>query len=598
MLYEGLKEIQLTNFKSFSNTASFPIKPITLIFGPNSSGKSSFIQSLLMLKQSTSYHKNRQLNTFGPYINLGGFKNFVFEHDIKNELSLSFSLSTAVGKDPNIPDTEKSAFYRFFLKQIRKGSEIPEQLRLLLKVIEQFNEIRFSMTFYSDENGTKTLLKNMAIFLGENEKPLFVYAFSEDNVVLIRTGDPDGKHHINFEHPFWEEYWRVSLKEDNKKLIDDVKDIFDNPEIIEDFNDFELFEKIRSEEFENSELSEYDFFKADIEKIKNDFLFAENNLKGFEQALQLLKIIHKYDFYLHYFNIKGFKINGFSLTESINWNQDKKIFGRPEILFITITQMIANYVNDISYLGPLRQIPSNHYLYKDDTDYMDTKGGNMPDILYKDKELLKKINSDLDLLDQDYLLKVVKHTSDQVDTDDLYSLQLVNKKTGVWSRFTDVGFGFSQLLPIVTLLNVSKGKTIVIEQPELHLHPSMQAEMADLIINGVKQETFKDRLLKELGKYLFEDPTAYKGYSKNKNSVIIETHSEHLILRILRRIRETTNKQNRTRPQISPDDVSVIYIQPGKSGSRVIHIPITEDGDFSCDWPDGFFEERDKELFF
>jgi len=44
--------------------------------------------------------------------------------------------------------------------------------------------------------------------------------------------------------------------------------------------------------------------------------------------------------------------------------------------------------------------------------------------------------------------------------------------------------------------------------------------------------------------------------------------------------------------------VAVLYIKPGENGSEVFHIPVTADGDFECEWPDGFFEERDKELFF
>ncbi len=84
---------------------------------------------------------------------------------------------------------------------------------------------------------------------------------------------------------------------------------------------------------------------------------------------------------------------------------------------------------------------------------------------------------------------------------------------------------------------------------------------------------------------------------KNKNKFIIETHSEHLMLRILRRIRETTDKElPEGYPPISPDQVSVLYVQPSKTGAEIIHIPVTKDGEFGRPWPQGFFAERVKEL--
>ena len=203
----------------------------------------------------------------------------------------------------------------------------------------------------------------------------------------------------------------------------------------------------------------------------------------------------------------------------------------------------------------------------------------------------------------------MEYTNKNFSTENIYSLQLINKHTGLWSSFADVGFGFSQLLPMIALLRASEGRTIMIEQPELHLHPAMQAELGDLIINS-SLDGERDEI---------------------KNSLIIETHSEHLILRILRRIRETSAGENNATSPITPEDVSVLYVQPGKAGlqriqednhgekkstspphtdkddvlhvhlgnngSRVIHIPVTEDGEFERPWPNGFFAERAKELF-
>ena len=136
----------------------------------------------------------------------------------------------------------------------------------------------------------------------------------------------------------------------------------------------------------------------------------------------------------------------------------------------------------------------------------------------------------------------------------------------------DVGIGVSQVLPVLVSAYASTGKLIAIEQPEIHLHPALQAELGDV---------FLESALGESG-----------------NRFLIETHSEHLILRILRRIRETS--EGDLRPDatpVRPEDVAVLYVQPRPEGAEIIELPITPDGEFDRRWPDGFFSERAKELF-
>ena len=112
----------------------------------------------------------------------------------------------------------------------------------------------------------------------------------------------------------------------------------------------------------------------------------------------------------------------------------------------------------------------------------------------------------------------------------------------------------------------------MIEQPELHLHPALQTELVDLFIKSA------------LG--------------KQENTFLIETHSEHLILRLLRRIRENAEGNlPEDIPKITPDDLAVVYVDQGEHGAEVTHIPVNEEGEFDRPWPKGFFAERAKELF-
>jgi predicted ATPase len=149
-------------------------------------------------------------------------------------------------------------------------------------------------------------------------------------------------------------------------------------------------------------------------------------------------------------------------------------------------------------------------------------------------------------------------------------LILRDKRTDTRVSARDVGVGISQVVPVlVTAIGLAR-KLIAIEQPEIHIHPALQAELGDVFIESAL---------------------------KRHNTLLLESHSEHLLLRILRRIRETTeHKLPDGAMRITPEDVQVVYVEPTPKGSVVHDLPITPDGDFTRDWPDGFFPERAKEV--
>jgi predicted ATPase len=198
-------------------------------------------------------------------------------------------------------------------------------------------------------------------------------------------------------------------------------------------------------------------------------------------------------------------------------------------------------------------------------------GRYVSDILVADNSLLNRVNKQLERFSLDYELKLSSLFDQATAVQDVFALRLYEKSTGVHVGTTDVGFGFSQVLPVIVQCLLSKQNMILIEQPELHLHPRLQAEIGDLFIEAALGDS--------------------------KNTLIIETHSEHLILRLLRRIRETA-EGNLEEGQISitPDDLAVVYAKPTKDGTKLVHLRVTKDGDFVDPWPDGFFAERATEL--
>jgi len=135
--------------------------------------------------------------------------------------------------------------------------------------------------------------------------------------------------------------------------------------------------------------------------------------------------------------------------------------------------------------------------------------------------------------------------------------------------FQDVGSGISYSFPILASLWASK--LSLIEQPELHLHPSAQCELGDVFI------------------------AAY-----NKGSMaVVESHSEHMLLRILRRIRETTNDYLLPKDlKFTAKDLRIYYFKPEPDGfTSVKEIRVDSYGELLNTWPGGFFSERDRELF-
>jgi hypothetical protein len=164
------------------------------------------------------------------------------------------------------------------------------------------------------------------------------------------------------------------------------------------------------------------------------------------------------------------------------------------------------------------------------------------------------------------------------------TLCLVEENTDIEVFPHDVGIGVSQLIPVVALALDKDAKIAAIEQPELHVHPAVQVRLGDLFID----QSARDQ----------------------SRTFILETHSEHLMLRLLRRIRETSeNDLPAGHPGLTPDKVAVIYVEEGEPRQANSQTPedlnpllltplrIDPTGEFSDRWPHGFFEERGEELF-
>jgi predicted ATPase len=212
----------------------------------------------------------------------------------------------------------------------------------------------------------------------------------------------------------------------------------------------------------------------------------------------------------------------------------------------------AFHTQSINYVSPIRAYPKRYYfLDKAKTNiFLDTLDGEaIAEILKENSKLKDSVNS--------WFKKFNLH----IDVGQLKDIihQIVVQQNALDLDLTDVGFGVSQVLPVIIQGFLSKEKSItLIEQPEIHLHPKMQADLADLFIDIAINKSKKS-----VNKFL-----------------IIETHSEYLLKRLRRRISEKV---------IGNEQVGIYYIEPqnNNDGARIRKIEI--DGKGAFDWPQDFY---------
>jgi hypothetical protein len=139
-------------------------------------------------------------------------------------------------------------------------------------------------------------------------------------------------------------------------------------------------------------------------------------------------------------------------------------------------------------------------------------------------------------------------------------------------EFEDVGSGIGYVLPV--LASLAHDDISLIQQPELHLHPALQSNLGDVVVKSA------------------ENKQCFRAFT------VIETHSEHLLLRVLRLIRTSPSRNNDVLSPITYDRVSILYFEPRTDGETIVkRLRLAPDGQLIDRWPGGFFNERFKDIF-
>ena len=235
---------------------------------------------------------------------------------------------------------------------------------------------------------------------------------------------------------------------------------------------------------------------------------------------------------------------------------------------------IESSLAGLSYLGPLRERPHRTYGWSGNTpEDVGAKGEYAIACILAAEAAKRKLNRGHKRKTQPFAAFIASWL---VDLGVIESFQV--RPTAVGRKdyevkvktcggltevgLPDVGFGVSQVLPaLVQAFYCPEGSIVWMEQPEIHLHPQVQAELADAFISAVR---------------------SYEQGRSRSVQLIIETHSEHFLNRLQRRIAEE---------EISLDEVAIYFAKASPTGAELEELAVNELGDIT-NWPDNFFGDE------
>ena len=450
-----INNLCIQNFKSWQNTGDMKFSKITGFFGPNSSGKTSILQWLLLLKQTAESPDLAHVLNFGDdrtYVNLGTFKDAVYHKPLngittgsssQEALPLEWSLAWELPKPLTVTNPESRGGILFSPRKLRFNGSVRE-------------------------TGSKTTNR------------------------LVSQ---------NFSYQFLDEGLEYLLGMERKRL---------------DRNEYDLTHS-----------------NIDLKRMPGRVWPLPAPIKCYGFPAQAAG----------YYQNAGF-LPDFNLAF-------EELFGR------------------VFYLGPLREYPQRQYTWGGgQPSDMGRRGERVIDALLASRERGEKIARGRGYKQatvEEYValwlrdLGLIHSFSVEAITEgsNLYQVRVQKTAASPPVLITDVGFGVSQVLPVLTLcFYVPEGSTIILEQPEIHLHPVVQAGLADVFIDAIRKRNIQ---------------------------IILESHSEHLLTRLQRRVAEEA---------IASEDASLYFCERDESSvSQLVSLELDLFGNIK-NWPKDFFGDE------
>jgi len=533
-----ITRIAVENFKGIGNAVEIPIRPITLLFGPNSAGKSTVMHAFHYAREVFERHNLNADRTIagGEFIDLGGFGNFVHDHRLDNVITLRFDMKL----EPDRVDFPRYSPGELYISII----DVPWQQPIETASVE------VKIAWNKDHN--RPYVSRYAV--GLNGKDIG-WIECEKNAVVLRYFD------IN--HPVFQPPKKEGEEAEHSPIM-----------------------MLFADALEGREFGQGYMF---------DIVEQQDALPPCDRTLQVV------------LGRGEKKRPGFD-PESDHASEQRELVGVLSQVFVGMAEVMRDELRRFCYLGPLREKPPREYMpprFPDPSRWA-TGLGAWDALSTGDESLLIQVNLWMQakeflntgygvwrkaflMLDPESALytQLVTHSAfDEIEdlAAELHKMPertqlILQDERGLQLAIQDVGEGIAQVLPVVVAVLCPDASVVQVEQPELHLHPTQQAALGDLLIRGA------------LG--------------KPSKPLIMETHSEHLILRLLRRIRETTKIKETSaegkKPfmgvPVTPADVAILYARLKDGQTTFMQIDVDQDGELVQPWPDDFFEQDFHERF-
>lgn len=557
-----LTGLRIQNFKGIKGPIEIPIKPVTLLYGVNSAGKSSVLHSMHFMR---GVLENYDLDPTGsPYaaddIDLGGFLNLLHKHTVGRRMVLGYSLNLSSIDLPEYGATSS------------------------ISISDKLKEAYVEFGFSADDQDHSPKLDYYLVSLNGADAALVM-----PDAVQVAAGKKRLAY-INVRHPLLESAAK-SDADDTAAPVEDLelRKLIPRTEDDDDL-DAELagasLEEIESrrEERKRELKDEYEFHGKHRDLLKYPVTGFRNGLPSWGKVVSSSVFDALTD---DEFEDDAEKIDLLEFTPGV---LTELIVGPLEVL--------RDLLVDSRAVGPLRAIPERRLNLDNVANEADWYGGLAAWSRLHEcpPAQLAEVSTWLysaDLLGTGYSLEreefreVPLHYLEAVRSGASNTINLnwasvdalpitrrvwlVDSKNHVRVTPHDVGVGLSQLIPVVTASVDSYRTLVLIEQPELHIHPRIQVGLGDLYLQSA---------------------------AKFHRNFLIETHSEALLLRMMKRIRQTHDGELPVDvPPASKDDIAVYLIQNEGKGVAVMQMRINDRGEFLKPWPKGLFEESLRETF-
>jgi predicted ATPase len=567
-----IQKISFQNYKAFE-IGEIKLKPITILLGANSVGKSSIINLLLMLQQTAnSINYKSALRLHGENVSMGECENIFRNKETDKNIVIDFEVENEKLKGyfseylPDFLSEQIIGTYSYLKGREQQNSRIinkiistkkkiksKEQLLEYVSDIEEFRKKIEKKSSHSKED--KFILNLCKVINGKNSIAVlydFITKVTEIRNNIFKLSFEICNVKSNTENVL--KICRISLSNEGKQIINIKFDFNDNNTCYNNIT-------VSSDFIENTELID----NTTKEEFKQSFNYDSTIFSSISQSLDRWdRSPIRYGFL--------FK---FSIFDFEDENNNKSKHSIATQIFLQIINLSVESVKNqfkrelVNHVTPLRATPKRYYFLDkaNINTILDTFDGNsLTEILKDDENVKSKVNKWLETFGLEVNVDTLQDVIHKLKIHQ-YSLDL---------DIIDVGFGISQILPVIVQGFLSYENSLtMIEQPETHLHPKMQADLADLFIDII-EGTPHTKILRK--------PT-----SNPRKYLLIETHSEYLLRRLRRRISEG---------KLLAKDVAVYFIEPPKNKNSSAEIKEKEVNDAGFfDYPQDFMDsELEKDM--